>query len=77
MVDMAQNLVPRLFSTQWRSQEQYCIYLLVYNVLHSFSMARNIMARVKNKAKTMENKIDMTLGKLIEMAVQLYNPVSL
>ena len=35
------------------------------------------MARVKNKAKTMENKIDMTLGKLIEMAVQLYNPVSL
>ena len=23
-----QNLVPRLFSTQWRSQEQYCI---VYN----------------------------------------------
>ena len=24
-----QNLIPRLFSTQWRSQEQYCIYRLV------------------------------------------------
>ena len=24
-----QNLVPRLFSTQWRCQEQYCIYRLV------------------------------------------------